>query len=301
LLRSIASARAPVGQYASLGHGARCDALSDEDFCELVQAIGQTEHGWSVAVDLLWCRLQRLRELKRLPSLAVPSLASELLLRMDFDLGSEVDGTYLGELARAAFSGPDGHHVAERFVSLFDKDRVARHAIRRVGSEVLSEMMALHPNVAIPALVLTYDDVRFARLSNDASRQINPIHAVNDDVIKRWVDGDVDSRAWRTMLNIDAVDVGSNRVARLSALAEWLIDRTSAAPEVLNALGQQFRVDGWTGSATNAFQPFISLAQHLCDDRREGVRRWAATLLERLRVDVHRYAAIERHDEERFE
>ncbi len=301
LLRSIAVARAHVAQYEALGCGARLDGLSDKEFCELVGSIGGRDRGWSVAVSILWCRLRPLRESGRVAGDQLRFLAAELLLRIDLEAGSEVDGSYLGELAHAAFSGREGRQVAERFVFRIEQGVVVRHIIRRVATEVLSEMMGLHPDVALPALVLPYGELRFARLGNDIPSHANPIHVAPDDLILRWIEVDVDARAHQVMLNIDAVFVGNDRIASLSPLAERLIELTSAAPQVLDAMGQQFRVDSWSGSYANAMRPYIELLRKLGSDQRNGVRAWALSLLAVREAEIARRDSVERREQERFE
>lgn len=300
---SFAAALAPAWTYRVLSFGRAADVISEEDFAQIVNAIGNLTDGFPIAVDLLAMRIYSIKDRKLAVGKEILALGRELLVRGDYHGRDDSLDYHLSEIANACLDGDDGIDAASkvcaniaRFLSDYRTSAWCYDALVRA-------LFMRQPAAALNIFLGSQAKLSARVLSEFGGRDESPVNSASPEKLLAWANEDPSGRYHRLGEHIQLINksAGSADQPVWSPLALHLMENAPNQADVLNAFAARLRPVIWSGTRADALMPYLRLVQQLSSHSSPVIRNWAKTQEELLTRQIEEDRQRIRRVDESFE
>ena len=258
--------------------------------------------GLVASIDELDTELRRWRIAGTPQPMELVQLGRSLLSRFDSDIRDHGVAWRVNELAKIALAGPDAKEAAAQLASRL---AAAMEDYSRPGGEfgdLACTLFKLQPAIALDAFLSKASKRQnFGFRSRFTARHSPVLQCAPEDAILSWVQVDPASRAPLVAAEINIIAPQGTSGIQLSPLAHQLLELASDKRSILEAFNKSLHPWQWSGSLSQALEPFILLLEGLAAHSDATIANWANENLEHIQKRIESDRAIDRLSEESFE
>lgn len=308
----------PLNAFARLQHNVDWRTQPAADFCRVVRAIADREHGFAIAFGILEAFAYRDKSKNDEIDPAIREVAKELLSILPFDEKRSEKGHSIARTITTFLQEGDDAVAENLCIKLLNA--FATYAIY-AGSyhEVVKALAGKFPIIVLDILLERAADAQDRSYLFSTSRigRINHTANIDPDIMFAWAEKKPSSRyealahvvsIWE---KIDGAPEEAQDLDEVSGALRWtetakrLIQSAPDQIAVLNAFLQRFRPSGWSGSLAAILESRLPLLESLAAENDPGIRDWALARISTYKSEIEHQRDWEARDarerDERFE